>query len=104
MYWTCGSGLVELEMTLDQAQSVSHQGRCDADVADLRTVPKIKRQLAKLDPIQVAHTLRGYGAWDETELADHDANLNRLVWIAGCDLAEEAATKRRKQRTYSPSR
>lgn len=33
--------------------------------------------------------LRGYGAWDDAELADHDANLNRLVWLLGCDLREQ---------------
>lgn len=33
--------------------------------------------------------LRGYGAWDDEELADHERNLGRLVWLAGCDLAEQ---------------
>ena len=37
---------------------------------------------------QCAAMLRGYGAWDETELADHDANLDRLVWLTGCALRE----------------
>jgi len=32
--------------------------------------------------------LSGYGAWDDDELSDHDANLNRLVWLAGCNLRE----------------
>ena len=41
------------------------------------------------DVAQCAAMLRGYGAWDETELADHDANLDRLVWLTGCALAEE---------------
>lgn len=33
--------------------------------------------------------LRGYGAWEEDELADHDKNLDRLVWLTGCALREE---------------
>ncbi len=33
--------------------------------------------------------LRGYGAWEEDELTDHDANLRSLVWLAGCSLVEE---------------
>ncbi len=41
------------------------------------------------DVKQCAAMLRGYGAWDETELAIHDANLDRLVWLIGCGLAEE---------------
>lgn len=32
--------------------------------------------------------LRGYGAWDDDELADHDENLRRLVWLTGCALRE----------------
>ena len=33
--------------------------------------------------------LRGYGAWSDDELSDHDENLNRLVWLAGCDISEQ---------------
>ena len=33
--------------------------------------------------------LRGYGAWDDEELADHDENLNRLVWLTGCGFNED---------------
>jgi hypothetical protein len=32
--------------------------------------------------------LKGYGAWEPEELADHDANLDRLVWLTGCALGE----------------
>jgi hypothetical protein len=32
--------------------------------------------------------LKGYGAWDDTELEDHELNLDRLVWLTGCALAE----------------
>lgn len=33
--------------------------------------------------------LKGYGAWGDEELADHEANLQRLVWLAGSSLREE---------------
>lgn len=32
--------------------------------------------------------LASYGAWDDEQLADHDENLRRLVWLTGCDLRE----------------
>ena len=32
--------------------------------------------------------LKGYGAWDEEELDDYSRNVERLVWLAGCDLEE----------------
>lgn len=33
--------------------------------------------------------LIGYGAWDDTELACHGGNLDRLVWLTGSQLREE---------------
>ena len=91
MWWSESLGRIELQITLKQAQSCSHQGQCDDDVAALRKVPAIKRQLDKLDPKLVADCLREYGAWDDKELADHDQNLTRLLWCACCDIAEEHA-------------
>lgn len=32
--------------------------------------------------------LAGYGAWDAAELADHDANVRRLFWIACGTIAD----------------
>ena len=32
--------------------------------------------------------LYGYGAWEDVELADHRANLERLVWLTGGSLCE----------------
>lgn len=32
--------------------------------------------------------LKGYGAWDDEQLADHEANLDRLVWLTGGALRE----------------
>lgn len=40
------------------------------------------------DPADCAAYLRGYGAWDDTELQDHDTNLDRLVWLTGCSIRE----------------
>lgn len=32
--------------------------------------------------------LKAFGAWDAEELADHAANMARLLWIAACDIRE----------------
>lgn len=37
-------------------------------------------------PEDCAAMLRGYGAWEDDELTDHEANLDRLVWLTGCAL------------------
>lgn len=54
--------------------------------------PEVEAFLASFtvtcDPELAKAYLRPYGAWDEDDLTDHSANLERLVWLIGCDLAE----------------
>jgi hypothetical protein len=89
MWWTESLGRIELQMTRVQAESCSHPGPCDDDVSALRKVPAIKRQLDKLKPDVVAACLKETGGWGVEELSDHEANLDRLLWIAACDISEE---------------
>lgn len=88
MSYTSGSGRIEFKMTLEQAESVSHSGQCNLDVRALSQVPAIRRQLGKIDAATLAGELKEYGAWDASELADHEQNLQRILWLAGCDISE----------------
>jgi hypothetical protein len=85
----------ELEMTRAQAESASHPGQCDDDVAALVKHPKIARQLRKLDRDKLRAELKEYGAWDDEQLADDAQNLQRIVWIAAGNIVEELAQKRK---------
>lgn len=87
LWWTSSSGQIELQMTLSQAESVSHPGQCDLDVRAL--IPELKNQLDKISPELLAKELKEYGAWDEKELSNHADNIERLVWIAGGDISEK---------------
>ena len=78
-----------ITMTKEQAKNASHQGACDLDVKELSELPKIKRQMKKINPADIAAELKDYGAWDETELADYDANIQRILWIAAGNIREE---------------
>lgn len=78
----------ELEMTMRQAQGASHPGPCDADVEELCRAPGIRRQLDKIPADKIREELREYGAWDDSELADNEANRRRIVWIAAGDIVE----------------
>lgn len=89
MWFSTSSARIELKLTLAQARTVSHPGECSSDVAALRTIPAIRRQLEKLDPDLLRIELAEYGAWEDHELQDHEVNLNRILWLAGCDIAEE---------------
>ena len=88
MFYYTSSGRIELNITRAQAAIGSHPGQCDADIAYLRTVPAIRRQLAKIDPAVLREELAEAG-WEAGELADHDANLTRILWLACCDIVEE---------------
>lgn len=88
MYWSTSSGRTELNITKRQAAGASHPGPCDADVLGLSQVPAIRRQLEHIEPELLAAELREYGAWDETELADHAQNLRRLLWLACGEIAD----------------
>lgn len=88
-WYTSSHGRIELQMSLEEAQSASHSGSCDDDVAALSRVPHIAAQLEAIGPDALRQELEGYGSWDETELADHDQNLQRILWIACGDICEE---------------
>jgi hypothetical protein len=89
LWYTSGSGRIELQMTMEQAESASHQGDCDDDTRELSKVPAIAEQLAKIDPAVLSAELKEYGAWYAEELADHEQNLQRILWLASGDIAEQ---------------
>ena len=88
-YWaSTGSGRIELQLTRDDVERMAHQGQCDADVAELRELPRIAKQLAGINADALRQELREYGAWDAAELADHDANLDRILFLLAWDVKE----------------
>jgi hypothetical protein len=89
MYWTTGSGRIELNITKNQAAEVAHPGQCDADIERLMQNTNIRRQLQKICPKLLSEELLEYGAWNEDQIADHEENLNRILWIACGDILEE---------------
>lgn len=89
-WWASSCGRIELRIILRDAKGCSHSGSCDADVLELSRRPYIARQLARVNPQYLHLMLREYGAWDDAELSDHAANLQRLLWLACCDLSEDA--------------
>lgn len=97
MWWSSSSGRVELQITKQQARYATHSGPCDAEVLAVSLKPKIARQLNKLDPALLARELKEYGAWDATELADHEQNLQRILWLACGDLSDQIVTHMRRE-------
>lgn len=88
-FYTTGSGRIELDITESDARIGSHVGQCDDDVEYLLTIDYIKKQFDDIPIKLLADELREYGAWDETELSDHEQNKARLLWIACGDIVEK---------------
>lgn len=80
--------MLELIVTDAQAKSVSHPGPCDDDVEYLCNLPEIREQTDAWDDEKLRCELREFGAWDEEELSDREANVRRLVWSLCCDYVE----------------
>ena len=90
LWWSSSRGKIELQMTLEQAESVSHPGDCEADTRALLKDPAIAAQFATFAHADIAAELKETGAWDVEELADEEMSRVRLLWLAGCEVAERA--------------
>jgi hypothetical protein len=75
-----------VRMTYGHAESCSHAGSCDAEVAAVTRL--LAAQLDAMAADDIREGLRESGAWDAEELADDDANRQRAVWLAACDIRE----------------
>ena len=68
----------------------AHQGACDEDVKHWAGgYPDRLPQLHALDTEKLRDELRGYGTWDGEDLADDQANRERILWLASCDILDE---------------
>jgi len=88
-WWVESLGRIELKMTMEQAEMVPLVGDADDGVLALSKIPEIKAQMDKIKPELLAECLDEYGVWDQVELKDNEQNIQRLLWIAACDIREE---------------
>ena len=86
-----GNYLLGCGVTLTQAHidAVPPSGPADSAIDDLRTLPEIRADLERIPADKLRDELKQYGAWDDAELVDHDANLARILWLAICDCREQ---------------
>jgi len=87
VWWSSGSGRIEFKMPEQAAMDCYHVGACDEDVE--HWLPEMRERLAHVSDEAMVLELREYGAWDAEELADRDANIRRLTWLAAGDYHEE---------------
>jgi hypothetical protein len=96
-WWSSSSGRIELQIPLKWADAIHQPGPADGTVAEARRDPFIEAQLDKISDDDLKEELSGYGAWDEEDLADREDNLDRLLWIAACDVDEQKVLNQSKK-------
>lgn len=85
LYWASFNRF-EMRIPGEAVPACSHSGACDSDVA--HWAPMILAQADRDNfknrptPDKIRAELKEYGAWDETELADDEANWRRICWLA----------------------
>ena len=87
-FWTSSSGRIELSIPYGMESIGYHSGACDSDIAELLELQPIKAQLSGIAPQVLREELKEFGAWDSEELANHEENLARILWIACGDLVD----------------
>jgi hypothetical protein len=89
----CFDGLrgLSLEMSLDDAESASRKGECFEDAKALCETPAIALQLDKIGADDIRSAVKETGGWSGDELSDDESNRVRVVWMAACDLKENAS-------------
>ena len=88
-WWSSSSGRIEIQIPLEWAESTHHSGHCDNDVLAVSQEEYIQNITKDLNPDIVRNVLDEYGAWDDEELKDKEENIQRLLWIACGDIAEQ---------------
>lgn len=88
--WIDGMGYLKtmIKIKISDAETLASRGESIGTVKRMREESFYENQLQEIKPENLRKVLREYGAWDDQELENHDENLNRILWIAGCDVAE----------------
>ena len=76
----------EIEFPDGAVNDCSHGGKCDEDVE--YWAKEIVRP-PEITPEKLATELKEYGAWDDEELKDDEANWRRIIWIGAGNIRDE---------------
>lgn len=74
----------EVELPQDFIDSIPSQGRADDAVKDIQCLYDVQ-----CDEKELILYLKSMGAWSESELQDHDSNIDRLIWLSCLDCQEQ---------------
>lgn len=66
----------------------SKSGNVENEAKEVVKKRYIQNRFKNIDSTQLAKELKEYGAWNSEELKDNEANKERIIWIASCDIKE----------------
>ena len=85
---TASFGMFELAMTQEQAEACCLPGVDALPVVEalLKDSEDLNVQLDRIGAGTIRDELAEYGAWEDYELINDEANRSRIVWIAAGDI------------------
>jgi len=78
----------DLYFTRQDVDSMPLSGACDDTVQAIAKKPYIVCQFNAIDNSILIKELTEYGSWDDIELQDKQANIERIIWIGCSDIKE----------------
>ena len=85
--WLYGN-YIEFYVYQSDIEEMPIRGACDYVVKQMAIKPYIQNQLADKQD-KIVKELGEYGTWDESELQDKQANIQRLLWVMISDYREQ---------------
>jgi hypothetical protein len=89
LWYSSGCGRIAFQLSADCVADICQSGNNGPQVFFWRQQDDVAAILGAVPPDLLASELRGYGAWDDDELSDHEKNLDRLLWLAAWQIHEE---------------
>tara|TARA_Y100000389_G_scaffold201178_1_gene243226 strand:+ start:1376 stop:1708 length:333 start_codon:yes stop_codon:yes gene_type:complete len=89
-WWHSSCGRIEFELKQSTVDSICHSGSNDDSVEHESNEDYLKAIFAGIDPMILREVIGEMIAdITETELNDHESNLERMLWMASWDIFDE---------------
>jgi len=81
-----------IELPIEIWMMVPQIGAAEGSISAVRALPEVIAELSEINAEALRNELKDYGTWEESQLADHNENLNRILWIAALEIQDELIT------------
>lgn len=86
-WWHSSCGRIEFELKQSTVDAICHSGRNDGAVEHESNEDYLKAIFAGIDPMILREVIeQTFPDITESELNDHESNLERMLWMASWDI------------------